>query len=120
MNKTYVNGYRHKAKTVTCYTKAWCIHRISRVPNLIQVLNAKEVRCSTKIKFHNLRLISQSNLDRSSTVVFCAESNFVISRSFFIYFTITAITGVKKIVRYTDCTEDFKKPLNAEVHSTRK
>ena len=44
MNKTYVNGYRQEAKTVTCYTKARCKHRISHVSNLIQVLNAQEVR----------------------------------------------------------------------------
>ena len=41
VNKTYVNEYRQEAKTVTCYySKARCKHRISHVPNFIQVLNA--------------------------------------------------------------------------------
>ena len=40
VNTTYVSGYRQEAKTVTCYSKALFKHRISHVPNLIQVLNA--------------------------------------------------------------------------------
>ena len=31
VNKTYVNKYRQEEKTVTCYSKARCKHRISHV-----------------------------------------------------------------------------------------
>ena len=56
----YVNGYRQEAKTVTCYGKARCKHRISHVPNLIQVLNAQEVRRLTKIKFDDATSVASS------------------------------------------------------------
>ena len=60
VNKTYVNGYRQEAKTVTCYGKARCKHRISHEPNLIQVLNAQEVRRLTKIKFDDATSVASS------------------------------------------------------------
>ena len=60
VNTTYVNGYRQEVKTVTCYSKARFKHRISHVPNLIQVLNAYEVRRLTKIKFDNATSVASS------------------------------------------------------------
>ena len=60
VSTTQVNGYRQKAKTVTCYSKARFKHRISHVPNLLQVSNAQEVQRLTKIKFDNSTSVASS------------------------------------------------------------